>query len=100
MAITPYNETLTELRDNIESIRQVLNNNGLNGNNPMNTWASQINTLIESSGELNNTIISNNLDFDNIYNAILEKGQNPVYEDRSTYADAILNIGTVDPDTQ
>lgn len=44
--------------------------------------------------ELESKISEDNTNFNDIYNAILNKGQEPTEDDRSTYADAINNITT------
>lgn len=49
---------------------------------------SVVETIIECSNRLQN----DNKYFDDIYNAIIEKGQQPIKDEFNTYANAILNI--------
>lgn len=49
---------------------------------------SVVKTIIDAS----NKIVDDNNNFNNIYNALVEKGQSPVEVDRSTYAPCINNL--------
>lgn len=87
-----YNQTLSNLRDCISDIQNALNNMSLDGSQSMITWASQLNTVANTLQSLRNQISIDDTDFSNIYNAIVEKGQNPDVNDRDTFAPAILAI--------
>lgn len=87
-----YNQTLSNLRDCISDIQNALNNMSLDGSQSMITWASQLNTVATNLQNLRNQISIDNTDFSNIYDAIVEKGQNPDVNDRDTFAPAILAI--------
>ena len=87
-----YNQTLSNLRDCISDIQNALNNMSLDGSQSMITWASQLNTVATTLQNLRNQISIDNTDFSNIYDAIVEKGQNPDVNDRDTFAPAILAI--------
>lgn len=87
-----YNQTLSNLRDCISDIQNALNNMSLDGSQSMITWASQLNTVATTLQNLRNQISIDNTDFSNIYDAIVEKGQNPDVNDRDTFAQAILAI--------
>ena len=54
----------------------------------------QVDNLELSNSELSSEIENYNSDFDDIYDAIVTKGQNPDKDDKSTYAGAILAIET------
>lgn len=54
----------------------------------------QIDNLETTNSELSNEIENKDSDFADIYDAIVEKGQNPNKEDTGSYADAILSIET------
>lgn len=93
-----YNQTLSNLRDCISDIQKALNNMSLDGSQSMGTWASQLDTVATTLQSLRNQISADDTDFSNIYNAIVEKGQNPDVNDRDTFAPAILAIsGGVTP---
>lgn len=49
---------------------------------------SVVQTIIDASDK----IVDDNNNFDDIYNALVAKGQNPVEVDRSTYATCINNL--------
>lgn len=87
-----YNQTLSNLRDCISDIQNALNNMNLDGSQSMITWANQLNTVATTLQSLRNQISIDDTDFSNIYNAIVEKGQNPNINDRDTFAPAILAI--------
>lgn len=84
-----YNQTLTTLRNYIAQIQNAMDNMELDGEQSMSTWATQLTGLVN---DLNGQISADDSDFENIYDAIVAKGQNPDEEDRDTYAPAILAI--------
>lgn len=105
MALQTYNEILTELLDSVEAIRADLNTHGIDGSEPMNTWPSQIDNLVNTLSKdkeqlskevttLNEKISTDNNQFNNIYDAIIEKNpsEQPVKDDRDTYPSAIRSI--------
>lgn len=47
-----YKVTLTSLRNNIEDIRDVMNNNNLDGNTTMSTWDDQIDAALKKKDKL------------------------------------------------
>lgn len=87
-----YNQTLSNLRDAIADIQTALNHIGLDGSQSIAQWASQLENVSSTLQGLRNQISVDDTDFSNIYNAIVQKGQNPDEEDRDTYAPAILAI--------
>lgn len=91
-----YNQTLSNLRDCIADIQNAINGLGLDGSQSMATWGSQLGTIEATLNELRNKIISDDTDFNDIYDAIVIKGQSPDRDDRDTYAPAILAITTGD----
>lgn len=60
----------------------------------VNDLQNQVESLTEQNTSLNTQVTEDNSNFDNIYNAIVDKGQTPTKDDRSTYASAIENIET------
>lgn len=58
----------------------------------VNSLQGQVSSLTTQNTNLNSTITEDNNNFSNIYDAIVSKGQTPVENDRSTYAQAILDI--------
>lgn len=87
-----YNQTLSNLRDAIADIQTALNDIGLDGSQSMAQWASQLETVSSTLQGLRDQISADDTDFENIYDAIVQKGQSPDEEDRDTYAPAILAI--------
>lgn len=92
MTAVDYNLTLSNLRSGILLIQSAMNNLGLDGSSSMLTWGTQLNTLRNTIDSLNAAILEDDNNFNDIYNAIVDKGQTPVENDRSTYAPAIENI--------
>lgn len=95
--------TLENVIEDFDNIKAGMEYVGLTvGTDSTNTYGDKIKTLkkelekvesLETVNENLNTQISiDNADFNNIYNAIVKKGQMPLQEDRSTYAGAILAI--------
>jgi hypothetical protein len=87
-----YNQTLSNLRDAIADIQTALNHIGLDGSQSMAQWASQLETISSTIQGLRDQISADDTDFENIYDAIVQKGQSPDEENRDTYAPAILAI--------
>lgn len=87
-----YNQTLSNLRDAIADIQTALNHIGLDGSQSMAQWASQLETVSSTIQGLRDQISADDTDFENIFDAIVQKGQSPDEEDRDTYAPAILAI--------
>jgi hypothetical protein len=87
-----YNQTLSNLRDAIADIQTALNDIGLDGSQSMAQWASQLETVSSTLQGLRDQISADDTDFENIYDAIVQKGQSPDEENRDTYAPAILAI--------
>lgn len=87
-----YNQTLSNLRDAIADIQTALNDIGLDGSQSMAGWAEQLETVSTTIQGLRDQISDNDTNFENIYDAIVQKGQSPDEEDRDTYAPAILAI--------
>jgi hypothetical protein len=87
-----YNQTLSNLRDAIADIQTALNHIGLDGSQSMAQWASQLETVSSTIQGLRDQISADDTDFENIYDAIVQKGQSPDEENRDTYAPAILAI--------
>ena len=87
-----YNQTLSNLRDAIADIQTALNDIGLDGSQSMAQWASQLETVSSTLQGLRDQISADDTDFENIFDAIVQKGQSPDEEDRDTYAPAILAI--------
>lgn len=87
-----YNQTLSNLRDAIADIQTALNDIGLDGSQSMAGWAEQLETVSATIQGLRDQISADDTDFSDIYDAIVQKGQNPDEDDRDTYAPAILAI--------
>lgn len=87
--------TLQNVCNAFNNILEAFANIGIDCSNlTADSYGQTIKNIGTQLDELESKISEDNTNFNDIYNAILNKGQEPTEDDRSTYADAINNITT------
>lgn len=87
--------TLQNVCNAFNNILEAFANIGIDCSNlTADSYGQTIKNIGTQLDELESKISEDNTNFNDIYNAILNKGQEPIEDDRSTYADAINNITT------
>lgn len=87
--------TLQNVCNAFNNILEAFANIGIDCSNlTADSYGQTIKNIGTQLDELESKINEDNTNFNDIYNAILNKGQEPIEDDRSTYADAINNITT------
>lgn len=87
--------TLQNVCNAFNNILEAFANIGIDCSNlTADSYGQTIKNIGTQLDELESKISEDNTNFNDIYNAILNKGQEPTEDDRSTYAEAINNITT------
>ena len=87
--------TLQNVCNAFNNILEAFANIGIDCSNlTADSYGQTIKNIGTQLDELESKISEDNTNFNDIYNAILNKGQEPIEDDRSTYAEAINNITT------
>ena len=92
--------TLQNVCNAFNNILEAFANIGIDCSNlTADSYGQTIKNIGTQLDELESKISEDNTNFNDIYNAILNKGQEPIEDDRSTYAEAINNITTGSDDS-
>lgn len=87
-------QQLEDKNNQLESDKEELNTEIIQLNKDKDSLNTEIDQLNSDKETLNATIDDDNTNFDDIFVAIVSKGQTPTRSDRTTYAPAIRNIVT------